>query len=141
MEEKRGMDKKGQQVSVAGLILIVIGVVVLIVLIIGFTQGFDFFFGKIDVLPGQELEAVAQSCKVAHKGKLRIDYCSFKEVEVDGEKEFVNCLDTRVDNAIKGDLEGDRIKCGESYSGLEYCNGKDSDVKVNGDTCAEWAQK
>ena len=55
------MDKKAQEMSITTLILLVLGVVVLIVIVLGFTQGFGFFtdmFGKADI----DASVIAQKC-------------------------------------------------------------------------------
>ena len=128
--EKKGLGKRGVELAIGTIVIIILGLVVLVILIIGFTQGTDFFFGKFKFLPGQELEAVAQSCKIAANGNLKIDFCSFKEVEVDGEDEFVNCEDNRITSSLEG--IGDDIDCvGEDSRSSEekYCRERfDGDI-------------
>lgn len=110
--------KRGQDLPIGTLILIIIGVVVLVVLILGFTQGFDFIFKIFDLAPGQDLETVLQACTIAVQANLRIDYCTFKEVEVNGEREYVNCEDTRINSQIQGT---NTLTCASPYTAEEHC--------------------
>jgi len=100
---QKGMNRKGQEgVTIGTLLLIVLGIVVVVVLIIGATNGFDFIFGKIDTLPGQDLQAVAQGCIIAAQNSLTLDYCEeFKEIELDGEKRLVNCEYSKISDSVK----------------------------------------
>jgi len=135
---KREMNKKGQGLSITTIILIILGLVVLIFLILGFTRGFDFLFGKFDVAPGQDLEAVAQSCNIAAQGNLRIDFCTFKEVKFQGKNEFVNCFDSKLAGSITA---SHNINCNGLPDEKAFCAGKDASDLVNGKTCEEWIKK
>ncbi len=104
-------NRRGQEgLTLTTLLLIVLGIVVVVVLIIGFTRGFDFIFGKVDILPGQDLQAVAESCIVAANAELLIDYCSFKEVSVEGKDQLVNCEDARLQESIDAKLAASKTK-------------------------------
>ncbi|MAE49290.1 hypothetical protein CMI48_00530 [Candidatus Pacearchaeota archaeon] len=86
MEGKRG------QMPFEYMVGLVIIVIVGAIIIIGSTQGFGFIFDKFKVLPGQNLEAVVQSCNLAIKNGLVASACvEFKEVKLDGSKQYVNC--------------------------------------------------
>ncbi|MDP4039375.1 MAG: hypothetical protein Q8P57_02240 [Candidatus Pacearchaeota archaeon] len=116
------MEKKGD-VTITTIILIVLGLVVLVFLIVGSTKGFDFIFGKFDTAPGQALETVAQSCILAAQADLLVDFCSFKEVSIDGKNNFINCKDSRVDASLRNagiDLEKSSLGC-ENYEVLNNC--------------------
>ncbi len=133
---KRGVHSKGQEgLSVTSLLVIILGIIVVVVLIIGFTQGFDFIFGKFKILPGQNLQAVAESCKASADLGLKIDYCTqFKKITVDGNTEYVNCEDPRLQltktltgGCATGDNSPVLIKCIElakdkSYNNKAYIN-------------------
>ncbi len=76
--------KKAQGLSVTTIILIILGVVVLVVLIIGFTQGWgsvkEFFTG------GQsELSQISTQCSVACATGDKVSWCQQRTAEVDGE--------------------------------------------------------
>ncbi len=88
------MKRKGD-VTISTVILIVLGLVVLVMMIVGFTQGFDFLFGLFDRGPS-ELQTLASACELYASGSLAIDYCNYKVIEIDGVDEIVNCLDKRI---------------------------------------------
>src|SRR3989344_2588836 len=100
---QKEMDRKGQEgVTIGTLLLIVLGIVVVVVLIIGATNGFDFIFGKVDKLPGEDLQAVAQGCIIAAQNSLTLDYCvECKKIELDGEKRLVNCEYSKISDSVK----------------------------------------
>ncbi len=102
---KERMSRKGQEgVTLTTLLLIILGVVVVVVIILGFTGAFGFIFDKVNILPGQDLQAVVTSCEIAGANKLVADYClTFKEVEINGQKQYVNCDDSRVKAGMKED--------------------------------------
>ena len=131
--EKRELNKKGQNLTIGAVILIVLGVVVLVMLVVGFTKGWSFLFGKFDVLPGSDLETIAQACKIAGEANLMIDFCTFKELN-DGN--WVNCNDTRFETTL-GSI-GSGITCEES---LKHCDDDklvlEDTIKVNDETCLD----
>ena len=92
-------NRKGD-VTISTVILIVLGLVVLVMLIIGFTQGFDTIFGIFDRAPS-ELQTLASACEVYIQGNLAIDFCSYRITEVDGKDEIVNCRDPRIESIYK----------------------------------------
>ena len=142
------LNKRGQEGMTLGtLLLIILGVVVLVVLIIGFTTGFGFIFNIFDAAPGQQLEAVVQGCVLAANNNLVTDYCrQFREVSVDGQKQFVLCQSDIVQQAISArDENVDDINCGAFVGAVnDFCRNSDelrsrdwNSVLVNGTTCEE----
>ncbi len=140
-------NRRGQEgITLTTLLLIVLGVIVVVVIILGATGGLNFVFDKINIVPGQSLESVRQSCGLAGKNELKFDYCrEFKEIEVDGQKQFVTCSS----KLISDTLAADEIyaSCGDELSvekvAVAFCNNKGvkasewDKVKVNGQTCKE----
>ena len=122
-------NKRGQDFSITALLLIVLGVVVVAVIILGFVKGWDFVFGKFDLLPGQTLETIAQSCNIAGKGQLRVDYCQFKNVKIDGEKQYINCMDGRLGASIE-----EPLTCESPYTIGDKCRELATDA---GDKCRD----
>jgi len=137
------LNKRGQPegIGLGTLLAIVLGGLAVILLIIGFTSGFGFIFGKIKVLPGQSFDAVILSCEgsLSIGASARAGYCNnFKEVEINGEEQFVTCewLAEAPRNYLE-DIEGG---CGAlSGDALVYCDSKglDDDEIVNGKTCGD----
>lgn len=122
IREQKRMSRKAQELSITTLVLIVLGVVILVLLILGFTQGWDWIISKFSILPGQSLETVAQSCNIAAQGGLAIDFCSFKKVKVDGRNEYVNCKDSRIQAGLSPDVDFSEMnsRC-EDSAALSYC--------------------
>lgn len=143
---KEGMNKRAQDLSITTLILIALGIIVLVIIILGFTKGWNFVFGKFDLVPGQDLQTVVSACGIAGQAGLSADYCNtFREIEIGGEKKYVNCEYGQVWSNLKEDEKLD-TGCGtadeKSSVQVNYClslmrSGKaDSDTKVNDLACA-----
>jgi len=67
------MDKRGQGLSTNAIILIILGVVVLVVLIVGFTMGWDTI---APWLSKDNVQNIVTSCEVACSTQNVYDYCS-----------------------------------------------------------------
>jgi len=128
---QRGLNKKGQkEMSIGTLLAIILGVVVLVVLILFFTGAFDRLGVLPDAVPG-DLEAVAQSCRLAVQGDLITDYCyNFREV---ADNRYVNCEDGRIGSSLRQqNVEFENIECVPNLKEnamRDICNSaRDSDV-------------
>ena len=140
-------NKRGQEgMTLTTLLLIVLGVVVLAVIIIGATSGFDFVFGKFKLLPGQDLQALAATCNIAAKNDLKIDYCKqFKEVKLpSGQKSLVNCGYLKEQNLL--DKDSATLDCVINEEALFCKSLKDKEgskydekTNVNGKACDAWS--
>ncbi|MBU2615534.1 MAG: hypothetical protein KKC19_00325 [Nanoarchaeota archaeon] len=94
MDKKRGdfllRDKKGQGLSTNAIILIILGIVVLVVLIFGFTIG----WGKLlPFVQSNNVQNIVTSCDTACVTGAQYDYCSTMRSVSDGvNKKFdANC--------------------------------------------------
>lgn len=67
-------NKKGQGLSTNAIILIILGVLVLIVLIIGFTVGWNQI--KEIILPSNNVDKIVQQCNTACITNSKYDYCT-----------------------------------------------------------------
>src|SRR3989338_7784045 len=87
------MNKGGQELSVGTLILIVLGIVLLVLLILGFSLGWSNLWEKINIFGSStSLESVAQKCSLAAISNSLVSYCeTFSLVTVDGKKQYINC--------------------------------------------------
>jgi hypothetical protein len=86
------VNKKGQEMSVATLVLIVIGIVVLVMLILGFSMGWKNLWGKISGVSGSDVETAIQSCSLAATSDSTYTYCSdWRKVTIDGKVQYVTC--------------------------------------------------
>jgi len=141
-----GKNKRGQEgVTLTTLLLMVLGIVVIVVVIIGFTGGFNFIFDKFQVAPGQSLESVIQSCKIAAQAELSGDYClTFKKVEINGVSQFATCNLGVIEDNIEEKFDGCKGNNEMGFVSKKYCTSgsvKGGDFKktiVNGQTCAQW---
>jgi hypothetical protein len=132
---KKRINKKGQELSIGTLILILIGVVILVLLILGFTMGFDFILDIFKLGPGQQLEKVRTGCNIAAE--------AFKEVEIAGKDVEINCQYPEVWNALDKRLTCEKDMAGNSEGHcrtlLEINPDEfDEDLLVNGKSCADW---
>lgn len=101
-------NKKAQDLSIGTLILIVLGIIVLVLLILGFSMGWSNLWEKINIFGGKtSISDVVNACNLAVTSNARYTYCNeFREVTVEGKKEWLNCEDTRVASGLTNKLEG-----------------------------------
>lgn len=107
---KKMVNKKGQQFSTTTLLVIIIGVIALIVVIVGFSQGWSFIFDKLGFLP-DDLNSAAVACaSYAGNPSLALSYCQYRELTIENKKGYYNC------NSIH--VAAERV-LGEGKSGFE----------------------
>lgn len=136
--------KRGQEgITLGTLLLIILGVVVVVVIIMGATGGLTFVFEKINLAPGQSLEAKTQSCIIAAKSNLRADYCNeYAKVKIAGEGQYVNCEFPTVKTNVEQEVTPTFTCAESSIKPSEYCiqlikAGKaDENTMVNNVRCA-----
>ena len=136
-------NKRGQDLSIGTLILIVLGIVVLVLLILGFSLGWNNLWEKINIFGGgSSVGNLVTACQVKVTSNNKFGYCKeFTLVSTtDGKKEYLNCQDSRVSGSLEETLdcdETDATKAGQEYcTTLAKSNSIKSDTKVNGVTCA-----
>ena len=120
--------------SVTTIILIVLGLVVMIVLILGFTMG----WGKIKdwIIPSNNVATITDSCKIACGTDQTYSYC-FEKRELKTKEEIlknVTCYTLakkkpnygiEICSSINCGIEDDLTKAGAA------CTGKDADFEVS----------
>jgi len=124
-------DRRGQGLSVNAIILIVLGVVVLAVLIYGFTIGFNQLR---PYLPESNVDAILTACMAACTAGSDYQYCSFgrelktEDVELSG----VTCDYLASNNLYGADSCGSAVNCGKiediSESSIDAVNARCSDA-------------
>lgn len=125
MKRPSGMNKRGQELSVNTLILIIIGVLVLVFLVVGFAIGWKKIFPFI--APENNVKEVADKCNLACNTQDVYNYCTVqRDLRLDeplaslGKKEFkATCKDLEL---LKADLGTDvcgNIQCTGGY-GAEF---------------------
>lgn len=97
------MNKRGQDLSIGTLILIVLGIVVLVLLILGFSLGWSNLWEKIDIFGGtSSVGDIVIACKLAHTSQDSYTLCEKTwKVDVEGEKQTVYCRH----DLVKGSLD------------------------------------
>ena len=87
------MDKRGFELAISSLILIVLGVLVLIALIVSFTVGWGRFIEIIIGYSGSEVDNLSKLCQSQCDLEKKYSFCC--EEKTLG-KEGVTCLDNRL---------------------------------------------
>jgi hypothetical protein len=82
------VNKKAQDLSIRTLILIVLGIVVLVLLILGFSIGWGNLWEKINIFGGgSSIGTVVTACKLAHTSQDTYTLCEKKwDIKEDGKK-------------------------------------------------------
>jgi hypothetical protein len=124
-------NKRGQGLSTNAIILIILGVVVLVVLILGFTMGWSRI---APWLSNDNVDTIVQQCAVACSTNSVYDYCT-KERELNDGKNKVTGTCVYFQNSNKYGLTPCSLSCegvGEIYQdkskAVLWCNG-DKDAK------------
>ncbi len=75
-------NKRGQNLTLGTIILIVLGVAVLVLLIFGFSQGWNNLWGKVTSFfgGGNNVDTIIQSCTLACTTESEYDYCTLGRV-------------------------------------------------------------
>lgn len=89
------MDKRGQGLSTSTIILLILGLIILVVLILGFTMGWDKLGPILGLGEGKNnVDQIAQVCDLACSTKSTYDFCSRqRQIEIDSDKIPGTCSD------------------------------------------------
>ena len=81
------MNKKGAEMTIGTIIIIVLALVVLVILVYGFSTGWSNLWGKITGFGGGEVnvQSVVQSCQLACTTGSRYDYCTLERTVIFGD--------------------------------------------------------
>ena len=137
------VNKKAQDLSIGTLILIVLGIVVLVLLILGFSLGWSNLWQKINIFGGSSsIGDIVTACNLAATSQNNYDYCqNFRQIKVNGATEYLNCQDGRVVGQLNTQLTcSTEIPASSTTWAQWYCNelktgNKITDrkpVKING---------
>lgn len=113
---KFNMDKKGQGLSTNAIILIILGVIVLVILILGFTIGWDRF---LPFVKSNNVENIKTACSLACSTGNQFDFCSTQREVKDG----INDKFTSTCNELSGEQYTSRNYGIEACSGISSCAG------------------
>jgi hypothetical protein len=125
--------------SIRALFLIAIGIIVVTILVLSMSIGWQRWSDKLEVLlPGDSLQSAVASCAFHERKGDEYSYCdAFSKVHIHGVSEYVNCLDERI--AVHLD---DHLRCRWSEDKYieEQCNRlsveEQQSVRVNGKSCS-----
>jgi hypothetical protein len=72
------LGKKGQNMTIGTIILIVLGIAVLVFLIFGFSSGWGNFWDKVTIFGGgkSNVDTIVQACEIACSQESIYDYCT-----------------------------------------------------------------
>ena len=92
---------KGQGLSVNAIILIILGIVVLAILILGFTIGFDRL---LPFVQKNNIDNIQAACSIACSTQNQFDFCSVQRNVNDGSREEfpTNCYDLATNSSYDG---------------------------------------
>lgn len=118
------MNKKGAEMTIGTIIVIILALVVLVVIIYGFTTGWGNLWQKITGIGGgkADIQTHIQACQLACTTNAKVDYCKIRNVTFDdGSKRPMKCTDIAIDPKY----------------GMDACTSIDCNVvPVNDGTCA-----
>lgn len=89
IEKYLSKNKKAAEMAIGTIIIIVLSLVVLVVLIFGFTTGWTNLWGKITAFGGGEVnvQSVIQGCQLSCTTGNRYDYCILEKNVIFGDKD------------------------------------------------------
>ena len=142
---KRGpaLNKKGQDLSIGTLILIVLGIIVLVLLILGFSLGWSNLWEKINIFKGSSsIGDIANACKIAVTSQDVYSYCQdFKKIKVNGQTEYISCLDSRVQPSLDTKIttcdDAEVLKAKKAICDTIINEADKGKIKINGQPCSE----
>lgn len=92
MDGKRGLNKKAQGLSTSTIVLLIIGVLILVILILGFSVGWQKLFPFIST--DNNVDQVSQACQLACSSRSPYDFCSKERtIKIGGDETSGSCAD------------------------------------------------
>ena len=114
--------KKAQGLSITTIILIILGVLVLVMLIIGFTAGWGSI--KDWIAPSNNVQQIVSQCQSACAAGSKYDFCSVERVlKEKGEDEVTGSCKELSSNTKYGIEECNAITCDSGEEGGKTCQG------------------
>jgi len=97
------MNKRGQGLSTSTIVLLILGLIILVILILGFTMGWNRLF---PFLSSNNVQNIVNACETACSVQGTYDFCTFERELNDGEipkfKTTCNELSTKTEYAKYG---------------------------------------
>jgi len=128
-KEKRSLlmkDKRGAEMTIGTLVAIILGLIVLVVIALGFTMGWQNLWEKLTGFGGSSLATVGQACQIACTGGDANAYC----------KQARSIKGLTLDQAalLQKNTAGATV---EKYEGTSVDEVSDNNWKVTGINCAQ----
>jgi len=126
------MEKRAQNISITTIILIIIGLVVLVLLILGFTMGWGRF--KEWIVPSNNIQTIVDQCNIACSTGQKYNYC-FEKKELKTKEETlddVSCYSLAKKRPDYGIKTCPAIDCGilDNVDEEDVCLNKKAGEKV-----------
>jgi|SRR3989344_8336832 len=96
-------NKRGQDLSIGTLILIVLGIIVLVLLILGFSMGWSNLWEKINIFGGSSsVGDIATACQLALTSQDKYTLCEKTwKVKIDKEEKVLYCSHSLVKSSLE----------------------------------------
>ncbi len=107
--------KRGMQLAISTLVLLILSVLILIALIMSFTIGWEDFFNKIRGYSPGELDSVISICNTQCSLGSKYDFCC-QEKEL-GKKKIL-CIDDILKDEVNCDIDCKEISCDNIQIGV-----------------------
>ena len=125
------MNKKGAEMTIGTIIVIILALVVLVVIVYGFTTGWGNLWEKITGFGGGKVnvQSVVQSCQLACTTSSTYDYCKTRNLikaDADGNPEDAIQVDCKDLELPKYGLDECDIKCDETDAEKEAREAKEA---------------
>ena len=104
---QKRFNKRGQDLSIGTLILIVLGIIVLVLLILGFSMGWSNLWQKINIFGGgASISDVVAACRLAYSSQDTYTFCNQKwDVKLaDGTKGNIGCTSSQVTPSLGSEI-------------------------------------
>ncbi|MFH1425151.1 MAG: hypothetical protein ABIG28_00260 [archaeon] len=134
------VNKKAQDLSIGTLILIVLGIIVLVLLILGFSMGWSNLWEKIGIFGGSSsVGDVGTACKLAITSQDTYTFCQ-KTWKIDADTNGDGKIEKDVPltcrhELVKPSLGGDELPCGGTTE-LKTCPANKLKYPDTSDNCA-----
>ena len=127
----RGMNKRGQEMTLGTIIAIVLGIAVLVFLIFGFSQGWGNLWDRITNLGGtnNNVDTIVQACALRCSAGDKYGFCQ-EERKVnygDGTWEKGSCQSLK-EKSNKISIDSCDISCGENFAEFESSEKEDNEA-------------
>jgi hypothetical protein len=109
-------NRKGQDISITTIILVILGIAVLVLLIIGFTKGWN---NIAPWLSGSNVETIRTQCQAACATNAQYDFCTATRTIKDG---ATTVKDVTCNNLVIGKMKDGTVIAGYANYAISACS-------------------